>query len=216
MANLTTTAVRKIRRRGTVVLSRKQWGSKEAATYRARRQLTRRGHWKGFVMKADTVVFHITVTFDTGKLLGDFKRDMQTVERIGKERFNSGFSYNFGIDMATGMAGVGQPLDSKGTHTINDKMNEGYSFDQNLKARAVAFVGMPGTPLSEEAVETAIDILVGMWEAGAITAGFDLKPHSFFTEKDCPTDAVRERMPEIERRAKVRIRRAIKARSMER
>lgn len=209
MANPNNKFRRRARKRGAIVLSRRQWGSRYESTYAARRRKTKAGGFGRFVYKADTVVFHITVTHDTGLLVGDFKTDMQTVERIGYERFSSGFSYNLGIDMRTGMIGVGQPFDSKGTHTVNDKAVARYSKDQNLAARAIAFLGMPGDPLSDDAVEAAVDALVAMWEAGTITEDFDLVPHSMFAFKDCPTQAVRDKMPEIERRAKARIRRAM-------
>jgi len=179
------------------VLTRRQWGSKYAATYRARRKLTKAGQWPGFILVVDTVAQHITVTFDSGELTGDFKIDMQTIERIGQQRFNSGVSYNFVIDMKTGMVGVGQPLDSKGTHTVNDFGKKGYSHDQNLKARAIAFMGMPGDKVYPAAEKALVNLLVAMWECGYITKDFDYQPHSFFTAKDCPTSAVREIMPRV-------------------
>jgi hypothetical protein len=57
--------------------------------------------------------------------------------RIGMERFGSGVSYNFLVHMQTGEVAVGQPLDAKGTHTLNEKRVPGYSYDQNLVARAI-------------------------------------------------------------------------------
>lgn len=197
------------RRRGAKVLTHRQWGSKETALYAERRKLTNEGHWPGFVKKVDTVILHITVTFDSGTFIGDFKEDCQTVERIGKERFNSGVSYNFLVDMGTGMAAVGQPIDSKGTHTVNDKDVKGFHKDQNLKARAIACVGMPGSKLSGAAIETIIDLLVSMWENGELTDDPDILPHSFFAFKDCPTDAVRNAIPTIQKRFRARVSRAI-------
>ena len=208
MATPTQQMVLAARRRGARILTHDQWGSKEKATYATRRKLTREGKWPGFKTKVDTVVFHITVTFDSGVLTGDFKKDCQTVERIGKQRFNSGVSYNVLIDMHTGMAAVGQPMDSKGTHTVNDKGIENFSKDQNLVARAIAFVGMPGDRLSFAAIETAVDILMAMWESGHITDDPDILPHSFFAAKDCPTEAVRKCIPVIQRRFRARVARA--------
>lgn len=205
---ITQKAVEAARRRGAPVLTHRQWGSKQTGLYTKRRNATKAGVWPGFKLKVDTVVFHITVTFDDGKLVGDFKADAQEVERIGVDRFGSGVSYNWLIDMQTGMVGVGQPLDSKGTHTVNDKNVRGYSKDQNLVARAIAFMGMPGDKLSDEAVESAVDVLMGMWEAGVITDDPDILPHSLFAAKDCPTDAVRDKLPEIRRRFRARVRRA--------
>lgn len=203
--------VRAARRRGATVLTHRQWGSKARSVYASRRSATRRGVWPGFKLRADTLVLHITVTFDSGDLVGDFKTDVQTVERIGLERFGSGISYNAVVDMATGTAAVGQPLDSKGTHTVNDKRVPGYSHDQNLVARAIACLGMPGDRLSDAALETIVDLMVGMWEAGALTDDPDVVPHSLFAHKDCPTDAVRAALPEIRRRYRARIKRATTA-----
>lgn len=209
MATITQKAIRVMRRRGAKVLSHKQWGSKQMALYAERRRRTARGDWPGFKLyMVDTVVLHITVTFDSGTLVGDFKEDMQTIERIGVERFQSGISYNMVVDMETGMAGVGQPIDSKGTHTVNDKGVSGFSHDQNLVARAIACMGMPGKPLSDAALETIVDIMMGWWEVGAITDDPDILPHSYFAAKDCPTDAVRNKIPEIQRRFRARVRRA--------
>lgn len=213
MVTPTQQVVNAARRRGAHVLTHDQWGSKEKRLYAERRMLTQAGHWPGFVKCVDTIVIHITVTFDSGVLKGDFKDDCQLVERIGKERFNSGVSYNFMVDMKTGMAAVGQPIDSKGTHTVNDKNVAGFSNDQNLKARAIACLGMPGDQLHAEAVETIVDLLVAMWETGHLTDDPDILPHSFFAYKDCPTEAVRQAIPIIKKRYKTRINRALQRRN---
>ena len=194
---ITQRVVRRARLRGLTVLTHGQWGSKQMRTYAERRKLTREGHWPGFRRLADTVVQHITVTLDHGPLTGDFKTDVQTVERIGMERFGSGISYNFLVDMATGMVAVGQPLDSKGTHTVNDKGVPGYSHDQNLAARAIAVLGMPGDELSRAAKRAISHLLAAMVEEGAITTGFDYVPHSLFAYKDCPCDSTRSQMSAI-------------------
>jgi hypothetical protein len=196
---ITQRVVKEARKQGATVLTHRQWGSLERGVYATRRRLTREGHVGAFRREADTCVQHITVTFDTGPLTGDFVRDMRTVERIGKERFGSGFSYNWGVDMRTGMAAVGQPLDAKGTHTVNDKGRQGFSHDQNLVARAIAVVGMPGDDLSRKAENTIAILLRSMVKCNALTPGFDYLPHSFFAEKDCPCDETRDRMSAIRR-----------------
>lgn len=207
MVSPTERVVRRARKRGVTILTRKQWGTQHEALYQERRRLTREGVWGEFAFKADTLVQHITVTFDTGVLRGNFIDDMQTVERIGFDRFKSGFSYNFGVDPITGMAGVGMPLDAKGTHTINDKNMPGFSKDQNLKARAIAIVGMPGVKVSDDCVWTISQLAISMVIEDQLTPGHDYLPHSFFTEKDCPTQNMRDRMPEIERRVHRALRR---------
>lgn len=190
---ITQRVVANARRRGVTVLTRSQWGAKHESVYTWRRTN------KPARQPADTVVQHITVTLDHGPLTGDFKADVQAVERIGYERFGSGISYNFVVDMRTGMVAVGQPLDAKGTHTVNDKNVPGYSYDQNLVARAIAVLGMPGDQLSEEAEDAITELLVAMVDEGAITRGFDYDPHSKFAYKECPCEPTRRRMATIRR-----------------
>lgn len=197
MATITTRVVRNARRRGVTVYSRRQWGSRSGGTYAARRSMTARGVWGPFRRQADTVVQHITVTSPTAGI----KAAMRSLESIGNSRFGSGVSYNFAVDMRTGEVGVGQPLDSKGTHTVNDKGVAGYSHDQNLVARAIAVVGMPGTPLSDKAAESISALMAAMMDEGAVTKTPDYVPHSMFAFKDCPCDPTRNRMPAIKKRA---------------
>jgi hypothetical protein len=176
------------------VLSHKQWGAKYEGVYLTRREI-RPAH-----TPADTVVQHITVTLDHGPLKGDFIQDVQTVERIGWERFQTGISYNWVIDMETGMIAQGAYLDAQGSHTINDKGVAGFDRNQNRMARAIAMLGMPKTKLSKLAVESAADILTAMYRGGAITRTPDYLPHSHFAYKDCPCDPTRLKMDEIYRR----------------
>ena len=183
---------RNLRNRGVVVLSRRKWGSKHRALYVWRRIN------KPARQPADTVVQHITVTDPTD---GTFAQRVRLVEKIGYDRFGSGISYNWVVDMETGFVAVGMPLDAKGTHTVNDKGVAGYSHDQNLVARAIAVLGMPGTPLSKRAEKSIAAILAAMVEEGAITRGFDYDPHSKFAWKDCPCPNTRDRMPAIRRAA---------------
>lgn len=184
---ITQRVVRNARRRGVVVLSRRQWGSRLPHVY-AWRRIFRRAK-----QPADTIVQHITVTTPSG----DFKADARTVESIGQARFGSGVSYNFLVDMRTGHVAVGQPLDAKGTHTLNDKGIAGYSFDQNLVARAIAVIGQPGTHLSRNAERAIANLIAAMMDEGAVTKDPDYDPHSKFAWKDCPCDATRNRMPAI-------------------
>lgn len=197
---ITSRVVRNARRRGVVVLNHKQWGSAHRALYAWRR------FYKPAKQPADTVVQHITVTLDHGPLTGDFKADARTVERIGYERFGSGMSYNWLVDMETGMVAVGQPLDAKGTHTVNDKDVDGYSYDQNLVARAIAVLGVEDSKLSRKAERSIALLLAAMMDEGAVTRDPDYVPHSLFAWKDCPCDATRDRMPSILVTAKAALR----------
>jgi hypothetical protein len=183
---VTQRVIRNARRRGVVVHGRKAWGTQHAWVYQWRR-VNRRAK-----SPADTVVQHITVTNRSG-----IKADARTVERIGWERFKSGVSYNWLVDMVTGEVALGQSLDAKGTHTVNDKNVPGYSYDQNLVARAIAVVGMPGDQLSEKAERAIVRLLAAMVDEGAVTRGFDYDPHSKFAYKDCPCDPTRTKMARI-------------------
>lgn len=194
---ITSKVVRNARKRGVTVLTHRQWGSTQRRTYSSRKAMTKRGVWGTFRYKADTVVQHITVTPPPPPGRAEFAAACRLVERIGMDRFSSGVSYNFLVDMRTGMVAVGQPLDSKGTHTVNDKGVPNYSHDQNLVARAIAVIGMPDTKLSDKAADAISELLGAMVDEGAITEGFDYVPHSLFAWKDCPCDPTRNAMPAI-------------------
>jgi hypothetical protein len=189
---ITQRVIRNARGRGLTVYTRSQWRSKRLPIYLVRRQT------KPAYSPADTVVQHITVTRPSG----DFKNDCRIVEQIGYERFGSGVSYNWLVDMTTGEIALGQSLDAKGTHTVNDKGVRGYSYDQNRVARAIAVVGMPGQKLSERAEHSIVQLLAAHVDEDAITEGFDYDPHSKFAEKDCPCDSTRDRMPWIRKAVK--------------
>lgn len=187
MATITQRVVRNARKRGVKLYTRRQWRSLHPQVYAWRRIFR-----KVKPGPADTVVQHITVTRRS-----DIKSDMRTLEKIGMERFGSGVSYNFAVDMVTGEVGLGQSLDAKGTHTLNDKGVPGYSFDQNHVARAIAVIGMPGDKLSRQAEWSIIALLAAMVEEGAVTQSFDYDPHSKFAYKDCPCSITRDRMPAL-------------------
>lgn len=193
MSSITTRVVRRARRHyGLTVYTRHRWGSTARNIYAQRRRTRPVAR-----VKADTLVQHITVTRPSG----DLRVDARTVERIGLERFGSGVSYNFLLDMATGAVAVGQALDAKGTHTVNAKGVPGYSYDQNSMARAIAVVGMPDTTLTDQAEEALARLIAAMIDAGALTPDPDYVPHSLFAWKDCPCDPTRSRMPAIKARA---------------
>lgn len=201
---LTDRVIRNARKRGAKVYTHgvgpRGWRSKHRELYKER--LTTRPHSLLPNTPSDTLWQHITVTFDSGVLVKDFKKDMRTLEDIGVERFDSGFSYNFGIDMVTGQIGLGQFLEAKGAHTINDKGIPNYSYDQNAVSIAIAFIGMPGDIPSKKAILATVRLVAALIEEGALTPEHDYNPHSMVAAKDCPTDAVRKVMPEINKRAK--------------
>lgn len=181
---------------GLDVRTRRQWGSKYARIY-AWRLIFRRSKFP-----VDTIVQHITVTHDSGRLTGNFDADMRLLEQIGYQRFGSGISYNACFDKRTGMVGIGQPLRAKGTHTVNDKNVRGFTHDQNLVARGLAWIGVPGDKPSAACQESIAAFIACMMDTGHCTPDPDYLPHSTFAYKDCPTQPMRDVMPSIYRRAK--------------
>jgi len=190
-----------LRARGVVVLEHDDWGARHADEYRQR--LTTRPHALLPGKPVDTIWHHITVTFDHGPLSGDFKTDLRTVEGIGFQRFGSGISYNILVDANSPFPRValGQFLEAKGTHTVNDKDVPGFSHDQNAVALGIAWIGMPGDTLNAAAVEAIIQAEAALIEVGACTTTYDCVPHSLVAAKDCPTDELRDRLPQIRKDA---------------
>ena len=196
---------RALRDDGVTVLSRDQWGSNPDGrrwalapdvddVYQWRR--ANKPHQLLPDKPSDTLVQHVTVTDDTGDTRGDFKADMQALERIGFARFGSGISYNVVVDQ-DGMVGIGQPLDAKGTHTVNDKHVPGYSYDQNYVALAVAWIAQPGDPLTAACKDSIAAVIRALRSIDALTPGFDYVPHSLFAAKACPLQNMRDAMPGI-------------------
>jgi hypothetical protein len=122
---------------------------------------------------------------------------------IGMQRFGTGISYNFLLHPFTGEIALGQALDAAGAHTLNDKNIPGYSFNQNYVSLAVCTVGMPGLKLSPKAEEAFACLSAALQDVDALTPGHDFNPHSLVAFKDCPTDAVRDKLPEIKERSHV-------------
>ena len=193
--SITQKVVRRARERGLTVIQRNQWGTVHEDIYQWRRQ--HKPHQLLPGKPVDTVWQHITVTVPSG----DFREDCRVIERIGFERFGTGCSYNFMVDMTTGHIGVGQPLDAKGAHTVNDKHIDGYSYDQNAVAIGIAVIGMPDTHLSAAATVAIATLIAACMDVGAVTPDPDYVPHSLVAAKDCPCDSTRDAMPRILRLA---------------
>lgn len=191
MATITQRVVRNARQRGCVVYTHKQWDARHIATYAFRRKFVK--HSLLPKRPVDTIWQHISVTRRTG----NFKADVRMVEDIGWKRFLVGFSYNFAVDMTTGKIAVGQPLDAKGAHTLNDKTVPGYSYNQNLVSVAIVVIGMPGDPLSDDAKLAITRLIAAMIEEGAATHDPDYNPHSMVAYKDCPCEPTRREMKDI-------------------
>lgn len=196
MATITQRVVRNARERGCVVYTHRQWGSKHRTLYQWRRRW--RPHGLLPRVPVDTIWQHISVTRRTG----NFKADVRLVEDIGWKRFLVGFSYNFAVDMLTGKIAVGQPLDAKGAHTLNDKKIPGYSYDQNAVSVAIVVIGMPEDQLSPEAKLAITRLIAAMMDEGACTPDPDYNPHSMVAYKECPCEPTRREMPDIIRGAK--------------
>lgn len=188
-----------MRRRGVEVLTHDQWGSQRTGVYAER--LRTRPHSLLPGRPVDTLWNHITVTNDDGTLIGEFKADMREVERIGFERFGTGFSYNVGFDANPPhpRVGIGQFFEARGAHTINDKGIAGYSLNQNKVAIAFAWIGMPGDKINEHAREAMVQARAAAIEVGILTETYDDVPHSLVAPKDCPTDELRDMLPALKR-----------------
>lgn len=189
-----------LRRRGVEVLTHAEWGSLRASVYRQRLITHPHGLLPG--RPVDTLWNHITVTNDDGALVGDFKADCREVESIGYQRFGSGVSYNILVDRnaTKPRVALGQFLEAKGTHTVNDKDVAGYAYNQNLVALAVAWVGVPGNTLNEHAIEAMVQVRAALIEVGALTDDYDDVPHSLVAAKDCPTNELRNRLADLKAR----------------
>jgi hypothetical protein len=200
---ITQRVVKDLRDWGIPVYTRWNWRTTVPHTYQWRRVFRR--HKLIPKQPVDTIWQHITVTKSTGTTPESFKADMRTLEKIGNDRFGSGVSYNFVVDMQTGEVGIGQSLDAAGTHTLNDKNvktpgGQNLSYNQNYVSLAIACLGMPGAQLSNKAKASIVAILRALQKEKALTKSFDYLPHSWVAPKDCPTDNVRNAMHEIQSR----------------
>lgn len=199
MGSPTQRVIKLARKRGVNIVTRKRWFSIHQWHYQWRRR--HKPHALCPSHKVDTIVQHITVTKDGGNKPRHFRRDMRTVERIGWQSYRSGVSYNWVIDMETGMVGLGQSLDAKGTHTINRKNIPNFTKDQNAVAFAIAFLGMPGQVPTRKAVSAWVNLIAAHIDSGYVTEHFDFMPHAEFTWKSCPTPEVIALMEAAKKRA---------------
>lgn len=195
--SLTRRIVRRARKAGLEVYTRKEWGSQYYDVYS--RRVNTHSHKLLPGKPSDTCVFHISVTNRTGFSTRNFFMDMRTVERIGYERFKSGISYNVGWCPRTGKIALGMPFAAKGTHTVNDKNVSGFSRDQNAVAIAVCMIGPVGIKPTKRALRRLRRFLAVCKAEGALTMGADFVPHSLFAYKDCPTDPLRNQLPMLKR-----------------
>lgn len=178
---------------GRQVRTRQEWGTRYEDIYQWRRL-----HLP-VALPVPYAFGHITVTFDSGSLTGDFGQDMKTIERIGYERFGTGISYTWGVDAITGMIGEGMPVDAKGAHTINEKMVDGYPYNLNYHGHAIAVIGMPGVVPSAECIKSMGAILRASWDEGVMDYYAPFLPHNKFAAKACPTPNIENVMDDARR-----------------
>lgn len=183
--------IARLRELGFDVVTRKEWGTVHESLYQSRRKT------KTVDLPVRYAFQHITVTRNTS----NFAADMRTLERIGYERFQSGISYNWAVDPDTGVIGEGQPLDAKGTHTVNDKGVAGYPENLNYYGHAIACIGMPGLQPSQKFELACVAILRASWDEDVMRDECEYLPHSKFANKDCPTQPIRNRMAAIRQTA---------------
>lgn len=180
-----------LRKMGFDVKTHANWGSRYEGLYRQRRIS------RPFEFPADFAASHISVTVDDGLTTGDFYTDMQELERIGFQRFNSGVSYNWVIDLDSGMIGEGQYLDARGAHTVNNKNIAGFPNNLNGECHAIAAIGMPGNKPSKLFNRSFAAILAAEQRLGFMRSKAPIYPHSMFAYKECPTPAIASQLPTI-------------------
>lgn len=192
--------VAELRARGVEVLTQDVW-SLMPGVYEER--LRTRPHDLLPDQPVDTLVNHITVTHDDGPLVGDFVADLRELERIGWQRFRTGISYDIIVDRNAPhpRVAIGQFLEARGAHAINDKDVPGYSKDQNKVSIGLAWVGMPGNKINRHGITAMVEVRSAAITVNALTETYDDIPHSLLAYKDCPTDELRDQLPDLKRRA---------------
>src|SRR5918994_942017 len=127
---------------------------------------------------------HISVTHDTGDSTSTEHTNMQTIERIGNERFGGiGFPYNAAI-FDTGRLYEGQPLTRRGAHTVNDLNKPGFretgsSGSLNYWYRAIVLPQMVTDNVTEAQVDQC-----ARWAAAQIRAGYAKPNAPWFGHRD--------------------------------
>ena len=181
-----TETIQRLRRAGYKIRTKQEWGSKELPIYGERLRS------KPVKVPADFGFVHITVTNDHGD------EGMRVVERIGKERFGTGCSYNWVVDHETDHTiYVGQPLRAKGAHTVNDKGVKGFPYNLNYFGHAVAFMGNVDDEVCDECVDTIAAIFAAEKLEDVLRIGDNIFPHRKFAAKSCPGDKLNARMRDI-------------------
>lgn len=182
--------IRRLRAGGYKVKTRRQWGSQCAPVYAYRLRS------KPVDFPVSHMFAHITVTSKNGD------EGAREVEQIGLDRFGSGVSYNWLVDHQTHTIYEGMPLAAKGTHTVNNKEVPGFPVPPeslNYIGHAVAFMAMPGDVFCNKCAELFAAIMAAEKIEDVLRDGAHYLPHSKFAAKDCPTDAVRDKLPQIHR-----------------
>jgi hypothetical protein len=183
-----------LQRAGFDVPTREEWGSMFEDLYQERR--------RPFELPAKVFFAHVTDTEDSGELTGDFKRDVQLVEQIGFERFQTGISYTWIVDGRDGTIAKGHSVDAKGAHTLNSKNVAGFTSDLNAEGHAIAWIGRPGDRPSRKCLNSFAAIIAASKRAGIAKDDADLLPHSKFAEKECPLESMRQHLPDIMRKSR--------------
>lgn len=174
--------IKLLRRSGTKVVTRRQWGA------RFRASLNR------FYPPGEYLFVHIAVIDNAPSKV----ERMRLIERIGVQRFQrTHFPYN-DVAFEDGDIYVGQPLKRKGAHTINGKGIDGYPYDLNAHGHAIC---LPQNV--EDRVTDAQKDSIARWAAAKVLSGEStakrILPHRMFAWKSCPGDKMMAELDDVNR-----------------
>lgn len=173
-----------LRAEGLRFNTRAEWGSQYESVYHYRK--TREPYALGNNFPLNFLFVHISVTPEVGDSLGDEFEAMRIIERVGYDRFKSGFSYNFAAH-DSGRLMMGQPLNAKGTHTVNDKNVSGMPYNLNMDAHAIVLPQMEDDEVTDVQVDS-----IARWGACLKRTGLNnvrgnrFYPHAHVAWKACP------------------------------
>lgn len=185
--------LKKLRGEGLVLTPRHTWGTAHERVYEYRML----NDYYRLSMPLDYLFLHISVTTEVGDTKVQEYEAMRIIERVGYDRFKSGFSYNSAAH-DTGRLMLGMPFTAKGTHTVNDKQIDGFPYDLNRAGHAICLPQVEATPVTDKQVDS-----LAKWGAALKRAGVNnvkggvFYPHLKFAWKACPGAKMVDRLSDL-------------------